>query len=278
MKNNPLVSVNIRTFNSGKTLEDTLRSVKSQTYSSIELVISDGHSKDDSVLVAKKFNARIDYSDNLGDARHQNFLNSKGKYIISLDSDQIMDKKLIETCVNICEKKGTDALIISEKSILGKKSYLESLIAYDKLLIDKSRDMDITFGVLCPRFFRKKLLENVKWPKGLGIFDDTILYSQLLKKRVKIEYISNQSIRHHEIYSWQVLFKKFFRYGKSYPTTFKQNPTIIAAHSLPRRTYFNKIALSNPKYFFGLIALYFVKATAAFLGAISYFMGIFLNR
>ena len=45
MKNKPLVSVNIRTFNSEKTLEKTLESVKNQTYPNTEIIVSDGNSR-----------------------------------------------------------------------------------------------------------------------------------------------------------------------------------------------------------------------------------------
>ena len=63
--NQPLVSVNIRTFNSEKTLEKTLKSVKDQTYPNIEIVVSDGYSKDNSVEIAKKFDAKINFADKL---------------------------------------------------------------------------------------------------------------------------------------------------------------------------------------------------------------------
>lgn len=272
MKSLPLVSVNIRTYNSAKTLENTLKSVKNQSYKNVEIVISDGHSKDGSIDIARKYGAKIDYSDNLGDARHQNFLNSTGKYIISLDSDQIMDRELIAECVKTCEEDKFDALIISEQSLKRGNSYLEKIIAFDKWIIDKTKDSDVTFGTACPRFFRKELLQKVKWPKGLGIFDDTILYAEILKHGAKVSYISKESIRHSEVSSWIVLFRKFYRYGKSYPITFKENPSTIAAHSLPRRSYLSKAAFSKPGYFLGLLLLYFVKAFAASLGIVSYFL------
>lgn len=275
MKTSPLISVNIRTFNSEKTLPDTLQSVKNQTYKNIEILVSDGYSKDKSVEIAKKYGAKIDYSDNLGDARYQNFKNSKGKFILSLDSDQIMDKKLIEECVNLCEKQGFNALIISEKSIMKNSSYLENVIAYDKWLIDRNKDTDAIFGATCPRFYKKDLLKDIKWPKGLGIFDDTILYSQLIKNGAKVQYVSNQSVRHHEVVSWVILFKKFHRYGKSYYTTFKHSPGTITVHSLPRRIYFSLSVLTKPKYFFGLILLYLVKSIAAVTGVIVYIVSKF---
>src|SRR5574341_362446 len=103
--NHPLVSVNIRTYNSDKTLGETLQSVINQSYKNIEIVVSDGFSTDRSVEIAKKYGTRINYAQKLGDARRQNYEKSRGTYILSLDSDQILDRKLIETCVQLCESQ-----------------------------------------------------------------------------------------------------------------------------------------------------------------------------
>ena len=209
----------------------------------------------------------------MGDARYQNYKNSKGKYIVSLDSDQQMDPNLIEVCVDFCENENFDALIISEKSIPKANSgFLEKLLTYDKWVIDQCKDSDVVFGTACPRFFKKDSLKGIKWPKHLGIFDDTILYTQLIAKKSKVKYVSSSSIRHSEMTSWWILMRKFHRYGKSYPIAFKQNPATIAGHSLPRRAYFSGVAFSKPNYFLGLILLYTVKAVSASSGVAAYFI------
>ncbi len=272
MKADPLVSVNIRTYNSARTLRETLQSVINQTYPNIEIVISDGYSKDKSVKIAKEFKGKIGYSDNLGDARYQNYKKSEGKYIVSLDSDQIMDKNLVRYCVMECETNGVDALIIGEKSISNNGTYLEKVLAYDKWLIDKTKDTDVVFGTACPRFFRKDLLKGIRWPRGLGIFDDTILYAQLSKNGADIGYMSKQAIRHKEVSNWLTLIRKFFRYGKSYSRAFQENPTTIAAHSLPRKSYFSSAALAKPDLLPGLLILYVVKAFSAVGGVLYSFI------
>lgn len=269
MKKQPLVSVNIRTFNSAKTLGETLQSVKDQTYKNIETLVSDGYSSDDSVKIAKEFGALVNMADKLGDARYQNYAKSQGKYILSLDSDQVLDRELIEECVLECEKNKFDALTIPEKSIIDKGTFLQKLIAYDKWVVDKTQDQDVTFGTACPRFFRKELLKDIHWPKELAVFDDTILYDELLKKNAKIKYLDGIYIRHHEVSSWIVFAKKFYRYGKGYFGAFKEKPATIAAHSLPRRSYFSKAAMTKPHYFLGLLLLYTVKGASAMLGVIS---------
>lgn len=278
MRIQTLVSVNIRTFNSAKTLLDTLESVKNQTHPNIEVVICDGYSKDKSVEIAESYGARVIFADKLGDARYENFKKSKGKYIFSLDSDQILDPGLVEKCVDLCKKKKLDALTISEKSLINKGTFVERLLAYDKWVIDKNRDDDVVFGTACPRFFKREFLKKIKWPKQLAIFDDTILYSELLKRGARVDYLSTQSIRHNEVTDWFTLARKYYRYGKGYLVALKETPGTIAAHSLPRRSYFSTVALSKPHYFLGLLLLYLVKASAVSAGAISYLIVSLFSR
>lgn len=56
MKNNiPLVSVIIPTYNSARTLETTLKSIKKQTYQNIEIIVVDNNSKDTTKKIAEKY-------------------------------------------------------------------------------------------------------------------------------------------------------------------------------------------------------------------------------
>lgn len=272
MNKSPLVSVNIRTLNSGKTLVKTFDSIRNQTYKNIEIIIADGGSKDKSVEIAKSYGAKVHYADKIGDARYSNYKKSNGKYVVSLDSDQILSPGLIKECVGTCERYNVDALIISEKSEIQKNTFLERLIAYDKWIIDTNKDFDAVFGTACPRFFRKSILSNINWPKKLTMFDDAILYSEILKNDAKVKYISNESITHHEVTSLWVFIKKFYRYGKGYFRSLQAEPSTVMAHSFPRRSYFSKKAFKKPHYFLGLLFLYSVKVLAASSGALSYFV------
>ena len=51
----PLISVIVITYNSSSTILETLDSIKRQTYSNIELVVSDDCSKDDTVKKAQNW-------------------------------------------------------------------------------------------------------------------------------------------------------------------------------------------------------------------------------
>lgn len=268
MKKYPLVSINIRTYNSAKTLDETLGSIHAQTYPNIEVLIADRYSTDQTVVIAKKYHAKVHFAVRLGEARKKNYEMSNGEYICSIDSDQILDKDLVERCFDMCSK-GCDAITISEHSIIREGTFVERVIAYDKWLIDKTRSTDPIFGAACPRFFRKRILDTIDWLHVLSIFDDTILYSHLLKNGAKVGYLRSSSINHYEVTSFGEVFRKFYRYGQGYFEALKQDPTTIAVHSLPRTSYFRLEALQKPQYLAGLMILYFVKVSGATLGAIS---------
>ena len=50
-----LVSVVVITYNSSKTIVETLDSIKAQTYENIELIVSDDNSQDDTLVIVKKW-------------------------------------------------------------------------------------------------------------------------------------------------------------------------------------------------------------------------------
>lgn len=53
--NSPLVSIIVISYNASKSIEETLDSILSQTYSPLELIVADDHSPDDTALICKKW-------------------------------------------------------------------------------------------------------------------------------------------------------------------------------------------------------------------------------
>jgi probable beta-1,3-galactosyltransferase len=56
---NPLVSVIIPTYNSSRTLEKCLKSIKNQTYKNIEIIVVDNNSIDNTKEIAKKYTGKV---------------------------------------------------------------------------------------------------------------------------------------------------------------------------------------------------------------------------
>ena len=100
------VSIITVCFNSGATIEDTIKSVASQSYSDIEYIIVDGLSTDNTNVIVKKHlnivNIHISEKDNgLYDAMNKGIQHASGDIIGILNSDDIFaDDSIIEKVVN----------------------------------------------------------------------------------------------------------------------------------------------------------------------------------
>ena len=98
-----LVSIIVPVYNAGKWIEDTILSVKSQTYKDWELILVDDGSTDDSVEVIKEFiDDRIRLVDagakNSGaaHARNRGVEEAKGRYICYIDADDLWSPDKLE--------------------------------------------------------------------------------------------------------------------------------------------------------------------------------------
>lgn len=266
----PLVSVNTATYNSEKTLEKCLRSVKEQSYRNIEIVIMDSRSRDRTLEIAKKFGAKIVFAPTLATARKAGADASKGEYIFILDSDQILEPDVVERCVKACEEEGFDGVTLFEKSLITKNTFVERVIAYDKDIFHSLQDDDPIKGTAIPRFFRASFFKRVEFEKNPPItFEHTIIHQKIVEMGAKIKFV-DAYIWHHETTTIREVARKFFRYGYYYIPAYKFNRRLAVHHSLPRRTYFHYRALKNPILFAGLFYVYLVKASAAAWGALCY--------
>lgn len=270
MNKSPLLTISIATLNSAKTISKTLDSVKNQTYKNIEIFIGDGGSKDETVKIAKKYGAIICYGKELGRARYEILQKAKGKYLMIIDSDQYIGKTLMERAIKKMEKGNYDAMIFNEQAVIDKGTFIEKLLAYDKWVVVSSHNGSSLFGAEFPRLFKKDDLLTFKWRKTLSILDDQILVQENLSKLKNIAYLGGDGIKHKEVDSFKVFFKKFMRHGKLYTPTLKVSWKTTLAHSLPRKNYFKWRVVKKPNVFLGLLLLYFLKSIAVACGIISY--------
>ena len=90
-------SIIIPTYNSERTLELCLQSVRDQNYpqKDVEVLVIDGGSKDRTLSIAENFGARILLNPEVqpSSGKKIGLLNGKGKYLVFLDSDELFDSK-----------------------------------------------------------------------------------------------------------------------------------------------------------------------------------------
>ena len=120
---NPKISVIIPIYNGGKYLHYSLRSIQNQKMKDLEIIIIDDCSTDDSLTIIEKYmkedeririiknteNRKILYSKSFS------VLNSKGKYIILLDQDDIFIRDdVFDMLYNEAEKEDLDLVHIRD--------------------------------------------------------------------------------------------------------------------------------------------------------------------
>src|SRR5690554_971609 len=92
---NPLVSVIMPTYNSSSFVDESIKSVITQTYKNWELIITDDCSNDNTFSVVKKFESldkrikvyKLDVNSGAAVARNNSIKYANGHFIAFLDSD-----------------------------------------------------------------------------------------------------------------------------------------------------------------------------------------------
>jgi len=110
-QNNPLVSINLLTFNGKKYVADCLKSVFNQTYPNLEILVVDNGSTDRTTDYLKKLPRRpnlktIFNKKNVGFSvgHNQGIRESKGKYILCLNQDIVLDPNFIQKAVELLKR------------------------------------------------------------------------------------------------------------------------------------------------------------------------------
>ena len=99
-----LITVTTNLYNYGRFIEDCIQSILNQTYKNFELIVVDDCSTDDSYEKAKKFEkkdkrvnvVRFNKNRGIGHAKNEGIKKARGKYIVTLDADDMMTKDSLE--------------------------------------------------------------------------------------------------------------------------------------------------------------------------------------
>ena len=116
--NKPLVSIIVTTKNNHDTLEACLKSIVDQSYKTIELIVVDNFSTDDTTEIAKKYTQFIfEKGPERSTQRNYAVEKASGEFVLIIDSDMELDQGVVSACVTMVQSnQGTRAVIIPEVS------------------------------------------------------------------------------------------------------------------------------------------------------------------
>ena len=166
------VSIITVCFNSETTIEETLQSIRSQTYSNIEYIVIDGLSEDKTNVMVKKYSDIVsihvsEKDSGLYDAMNKGISLASGDIIGILNSDDVLaDASVIEKVVAGFDGDNVDAvysdLIYVSEYDLNKPTRLYSSKVFSKQMIK--------FGIMLPHptfYVRKRCYDE------LGLYKTT---------------------------------------------------------------------------------------------------------
>jgi len=174
--NNPLVSVQICTFNRAETISRAIQSALDQSYTNIEIIIMDDASTDDTEIVVSRFqDSRIKYfknGTNLGIVKNRNasIEKSNGKYIAILDSDDFWNSNdKIAKQVDFLENNRGYAIVGTQANIVDINDK-----TIDKINVLKTNKTIKKWMLLRNNFINSSVLINKKVILDVGGYDNSL--------------------------------------------------------------------------------------------------------
>lgn len=132
MISEPKISVVVPVYNVDKYLPDCIRSLVSQTYRNLEIILCDDGSTDESGRICEEFAAEdnriiIIHQNNSGvcAARNAAFKKISGDYVTFVDSDDYLEKNAYETAMNSIREHSADACFFGWRRIREKDMKVE---------------------------------------------------------------------------------------------------------------------------------------------------------
>lgn len=221
MSDSPLISINIPTLNSEKTLAKTLESVKAQSYKNLEVLVIDNGSADNTTEIAQEFEAKVLINHgSLLESRCIGIGQSTGKFILLLDSDQILESDVIYRSFDLSMRQNVDYLFLEERAFDVRRLF-QRLYNSDRTIVqsaERGGHEDYLAGNSLPRFFKASLIkraidhipQSVK--SSIVYRDHAVLYFEVGMLSDQFSWIDD-AIYHNENTSMKSLLLKHFRYG-----------------------------------------------------------------
>ncbi len=191
---NPLISVIMSVYNGERTVPAAIKSIISQTYENLELLIVDDASTDNTFKILKDFETRdkrvkvYQNKNNIGLTKSLNFLinKSQGEFIARQDADDISYERRISKELELLHKKNFDAISARANRQDRKKTIPYFSFYLPKKLIIKLKN-PFVHGTLLIR--KKVLLDLGGYDERFYFAQDYKLMKDLLENNYKIGFI-----------------------------------------------------------------------------------------
>lgn len=220
MNNNPIISIIIPVYNTGENLRTCIDSILNQTYKEFEILIINDGSTDNTKDICEEYNKQYSAitvlnQNNLGvsAARNKGIYNSKGTYLMFVDSDDWIEERSLEVIIKSLEEYNSDILMFGrindyfkdgnliKSSIIGINNTVHSKIdEINKIWIYLFNSCD--FPSSCNKVFRAEIIKTnlIEYNVNSIVYEDFDFNLRVLNKCSNITIIS-ENLYHYNLQS-----------------------------------------------------------------------------
>ena len=265
-----IVSIIITTKNEQEVLENLLKSISKQTYKKIQTIVVDNKSTDKTKEIAKKYTKSVyNFGPERSAQRNYGVKKAKGEYVLILDADMVLTKKVIESSVLAMTKdKKFGGLVIPEKSF--GKGFWARCKAFERQFYLGDENIEAA------RFFKKSIFKKFEgYDTKITGPEDWDLPLRMKKAGVKIGRVNEFILHNERKFSPLKSAKKKFYYALHSKEYLKRHPAMVFTQGnlFFRPSFYNNfpMMLKNPFLTAGFLSIKFLEMSAAGLGiAISF--------
>ncbi len=194
-----LISIIVPVYNVQNYLRKCLESVLAQTYKNIEIILVDDGSTDSSGKICDQYgkkhsNIKVIHKANggLSDARNKGLKYVKGKYVIFVDSDDIIDRGIVEYLyglvirnradIGICDpihcypNQAIDFKQADQEQVFSREEAIEQMLYQKSFLV-------AAWGKIYPTNY----FENIRFPIGI-LYEDAAIMYKIFDQAQRIAY------------------------------------------------------------------------------------------
>ena len=216
MKENylPLVSVAVITYNSSKTVSETLNSIYSQTYKNLELIISDDGSKDDTIDICQKWIQghkerfvrtqiiTVDRNNGVTGNYKRASENCQGEWIKEIDGDDLLLPNCIELYVQYIINNPDTIYLFGKVKVFGENEdivnrFANTIFDYSFFSLHPSKQYEWLITRLSQPipsvtsfFNREKVIEKgIIYDTRIPMLEDWPRWIQLVRAGIKLNFV-----------------------------------------------------------------------------------------
>ncbi|SFG64096.1 glycosyltransferase family 2 protein [Oribacterium sp. WCC10] len=203
-----LVSVIIPVHNVEKYLNRCLRSVTSQTYHNLEIILVDDGSKDNSPSLCDRWKEKdsrvtVHHKKNggLSSARNLGLMTVSGKYVCFVDSDDWISKDYVSVLYNLLKKNKADVSYCDFDRVNGEGSDEKNIKKIE--ILDNEKLMRLFFRVdgskssyaVWRGLYATELLKGIKFIEG--IITEDVPFTYEIYKQTNKAVFTNEKLYHY---------------------------------------------------------------------------------